>query len=665
MIDFYLMPPIIEALIALALFVLPSAGGLLLTYLIDYKPPFLVRLAFATVTGVVGVSLIAFALASVWGLSAISICSSLLASFLIPFIWTRKFHRSVVEDVHQCYLAAKSSLLSPTKQSLFAIYFGLGMMVFLAFVFWYGVFERNRAILTKMQDNYADLALHMGIINGFVFGENLSLQHPAMAGVKLTYPFIVDFHAALLVKLGLSLSTAFLLQNMFIAFALVTLFVWFARQLTRSQSAGWLALVLLFFNGGLGWTMLFHEAQTTPGGLFALLAKLPHDYSSFENLYRFNNCLIYWFVPMRSMLLATPMLCAVWILWIETLSRWRAEPEKKQNRILATAGVITGLMPLVHAHSYVAVMASASILALLFKRWREWAVFMVIAAAIAIPQIIFVTAGAQVHADKFFGWEFGWEKRGNHFVWYWFLNTGFFIPLLVIALIRLRRKDRLTPDSLSFFIPFILWFIVPNVLKLAPWIWDNIKVLYIWFLGSVPFVAAFLVEYWQKGRRWRLPVVALFISLTLSSALDFYRLFRVAPDQEVYSSADLEFGDLIRKKTAPKSLIMSAPVHNSHVLLTGRRLFVGYPGVIWTHGLSFDGYEEALLSVYQGRPDAEQVLKNRKIEYVLVTLKEFTWAKDLHFAINMDFLSRFSYDEFIDPVFRNSYRLYSVKHSNR
>src|SRR6185295_13979448 len=98
-----------------------------------------------------------------------------------------------------------------------------------------------------------------------------------------------------------------------------------------------------------------------------------------------------------------------WILWIETLRRWREEPEKKQTRMLAAAGVMTGLMPLVHAHSYVALMGSAAILALVFRRWREWAVFAVIAVALALPQILLVTAGGQVHADKFFAWEFGWE----------------------------------------------------------------------------------------------------------------------------------------------------------------------------------------------------------------------------------------------------------------
>src|SRR5436190_4569097 len=154
------MLPMIQAIIALVLFVLPSAGGLLLTYLIDYKPPLVVRLAFAIVTGVVGVSLIAFTLASVWGLSAITICSSALASFLIPLVWTRKVHRNVIDDIHQCYLAAKSSPSSWSKQSLVALSFGFATMGFLAFVFWCGVFDRNRAIITKMVDNYADLALH-------------------------------------------------------------------------------------------------------------------------------------------------------------------------------------------------------------------------------------------------------------------------------------------------------------------------------------------------------------------------------------------------------------------------------------------------------------------------------------------------------------------------
>src|SRR4029079_15973300 len=103
-------------------------------------------------------------------------CLSLLASFLIPFFWTRKIRRSVINDIHESYQAAKSSLLSPSKQSLVAIAFGVGTMVFLAFVFWYGFFDRNRAIITKMIDNYADLALHIGIITRFGFGENFSLN---------------------------------------------------------------------------------------------------------------------------------------------------------------------------------------------------------------------------------------------------------------------------------------------------------------------------------------------------------------------------------------------------------------------------------------------------------------------------------------------------------
>ncbi|WP_413290887.1 hypothetical protein [Bdellovibrio sp. HCB337] len=622
---------------AFALFLLPTLGGWLLTHFFDFKPPAVVRLAFAIVLGVVIVSLTAYILALVWALSTTSILIAVLISFFGPLAFIRKF---------------KTGDSFSFRSHLGALLGGTAVMTFLAFVFAQGVYEQDRAIVTKMVDNYADLALHVGIINGFAFGENFPAEHPALAGVRLSYPFIVDFHAALLVKLGLSLQASFFLQNIFIAFALVILFICFVQKLTQNRAAGWVALVLLFFNGGLGWTMLFQENSAR---------FLSHDYSSFENLYRFNNSLIYWLVPMRSMLLITPMLCAVWLLWLEGIRYWLEQPTEKKTRLFAAAGAFTGLMPLVHAHSYMAIMASAGLFALMYRRWKEWVFFFVPALVLAIPQILLVTTGGGVQASKFLAFEFGWTKEHHGFIWYWFLNTGFFIPLLVAALIYLRRTQKISKDAVMFYAPFVFFFVVPNVLKLAPWIWDNIKILYVWFLGSLPFVAMLLVVAWQKGRAWRLGAGVLFVTLTLSSVLDFVRLFTKAPDLVVYSKEDLQFGDLLQQETATKSLIMSAPVHNSHVLLAGRRLYAGYPGVLWTHGLSIDGIEDEIMAVYQGGPKAEDILRNRKIEYLLVTPKEITWAKDRGFSINTDFLSRFPYQEFKDSVYGWDYRLYKIQ----
>jgi len=44
------------------------------------------------------------------------------------------------------------------------------------------------------------------------------------------------------------------------------------------------------------------------------------------------------------------------------------------------AGVAAGLLPLVHAHSFVVVMAMGACLAVLQLRWRDWLTFFVVAA---------------------------------------------------------------------------------------------------------------------------------------------------------------------------------------------------------------------------------------------------------------------------------------------
>ena len=73
---------------------------------------------------------------------------------------------------------------------------------------------------------------------------------------------------------------------------------------------------------------------------------------------------------------------------------------------------------------------------------------------------------------------------------------------------------------LIFYLPFTLCFIVPNFLKMAPWIWDNIKVLYYWWLASAPLVALLLARLWQQGPIRRIIAVLLFVCVTLAGALD-------------------------------------------------------------------------------------------------------------------------------------------------
>lgn len=188
---------------------------------------------------------------------------------------------------------------------------------------------------------------------------------------------------------------------------------------------------------------------------------------------------------------------------------------------MLAAGVVAGLLPLVHAHSFIVVMGVGACLAVInWQRWREWLVFLLVASLIAIPQLLWSTHGSAVNTRAFIGWEFGWDSGKANFFWFWFKNTGLFIPLLVAALLWKRDDYLVSRKLLFFFLPFTLCFIIPNLVKLAPWIWDNVKVLFYWWIASAPIVALLLARLWEEKSWKRVLAGGLFVVLTLAGALD-------------------------------------------------------------------------------------------------------------------------------------------------
>ena len=62
---------------------------------------------------------------------------------------------------------------------------------------------------------------------------------------------------------------------------------------------------------------------------------------------------------------------------------------------------------------------------------------------------------------------------------------------------------------LIYYLPFTL-FSSFNLIKLAPWVWDNIKVLYYWWRWLAPLVALLLARLWQQRGVKRLVALTLF-----------------------------------------------------------------------------------------------------------------------------------------------------------
>ncbi|HEX3558414.1 MAG TPA: hypothetical protein VHU19_04375 [Pyrinomonadaceae bacterium] len=339
-------------------------------------------------------------------------------------------------------------------------------------------------------------------------------------------------------------------------------------------------------------------------------------------------------------------------------------------REMLAAGLIAGLLPLVHAHSFVVMMLMGACLALMqgvavtmsgrgaseeaaarvdmpvwksvWTVWRPWVVFAAAASVLALPQMFWATRESSTRAGQFFGWEFGWMHGEENVVWFWLKNTGVFIPLLVAALAWRGREPVVSRKLLFFFLPFVLCFVVPNLYRLSPWGWDNIKVLFYWWVASAPLVALVLARLWRRGASYRALAVCLLVAQTAAGGLDVWRAASGTVERRTFDPEGIAFAGVVKSMTPPRSLILHAPTYNDPIYLTGRRTFLGYPGHVWSHGIDQSGRESELKSIYSGSSEAVGLIARDGIEYVVVGPLEREELKKYGVAVNEAFFRRFT-----------------------
>jgi hypothetical protein len=472
--------------------------------------------------------------------------------------------------------------------------------------------------MTGEANNYGDLGVHLGIISGFVQGEGYPPEHTEMAGTRLTYPFLVDFGAALLVASGLEVTVALLVQNVLLALALAgSLYRWM-KVLTGDRLPSLLAPVLFLFSGGFGFVLLIVEQAESGRPLTSLLGSLPHSYTilwgDWFDVLRWGNPLTSLLITQRAFLLGVPLALTVWAAWWQALE----EPRHRARRLLA-AGLVAGLLPLSHAHSFLVLMAMGGCLALLFVRhWRDWALFFAGATILAVPQIVWSTRGAGASAGTFVGWHYGWTMpRDGPFslAEFWAINLG----LAWLGLAALAWPRALVSPRLRLFLaPFLLCLIVPNVVRLAPWEWDNIKVLLYGYLALVPPLALLLARLLRAGWPARAVAALALAGLTASGALDVWRV--VSRSQEIvhFDEATLAQARLIEEATPPRARILTSQSVSRPTLLTGRRSVIGASFHIWTHGMDAPTAEAHVRTLYAGGPEADRLLERYAVDFVLV-----------------------------------------------
>lgn len=625
-------------LISLIIIAAITAGGLGLTYLVEREEPLLWRVAAGTVVGSAVFGTLAFIGAMLFGLSPAVVIGTLLIVVAAGFAVVRGERRKTFD--HDLAKARGKIQGSKTSKILPFFYYA-GSLILLVFFFDRAMIETDQGIFTGGSNNLGDLPFHLGAIYSFAEGANFPPENPNWAGATFSYPFIADLITAMFVKLGIGVRDAMLVQNVTWAFSLLVLLEAYVRRVTGLKDPAKLAPVLLFLSGGLGFIWFLGSTD----GLW----NLTKDYTIGDE-FRWGNSLITLFLTQRSLLLGMPItLIVLGYLWrlfaTELTENTEGESVEFVNLITPiTLGVLAGLLPLIHLHS-LAVLFVVSVFVLAFRRdhWREMIAFGVGVSAIAIPELLWSMSGSATRASEFIAWHFGFDARDTNILWFWIKNTGIFIPLAGFGIYlwlqprspeesrkeKVKAKKaikvegpRVSKTLVLFYIPFAFLFILANVTKLAPWEWDNIKVLIYWFVGSLPFVVVAIAWMWQKDAAWKAVAVLSVVILTASGGLDVWRTASRQINYPVFSADAMTISDRIRAVTPPRSLFLNAPTYNTAVVLSGRRSLMRYPGHLSSHGIDYGSREEDVKRIYRGGPDAVGLMEKYGIEYVLISPEE-------------------------------------------
>jgi hypothetical protein len=477
---------------------------------------------------------------------------------------------------------------------------------------------------------WGDWAAHLTFTGSFAYAHNFPPEYPIDPGNHLGYPFMIDFLAAQLVPLGSTLPSSLVLSSGLLGLAFPAVLYLAAARFAGGRAAAAIAVSAFLLSGGFGFIYLVGDLQQS--GLKALV-HLPREYTLNRDLnYQWLNPVLAYLVPQRSTLFGFSLaLITLVVLWL-------AVREGHGWPAYLFAGVVTGLMPAFHVHAFGTVVALSMFWAV-FNRRRQWLAFFIPALLVGVAILRWMWPPAQNTycggTPTFAGYclELGWlsylDWQKHSFVqvpvdwlWFWLKNLSVFVPLLVAAHFARRR---LPTRFDRWYAPMWLWFLVPNVIVLQPWDWDNTKFFIFWaLLGSI-LVGALLAEMFKRGPALAGAAAALLVLLGLSGALDLAR----ASDYSVSSfqftdTKGLQVAEWVRTHTPADSVFAVADEHNNPIpTFGGRRVMSGYPGWLWTYGLGDYGQKGTdELAILRGDPKTPQLVAKYGVDYVLIGPQE-------------------------------------------
>ena len=171
--------------------------------------------------------------------------------------------------------------------------------------------------------------------------------------------------------------------------------------------------------------------------------------------------------------------------------------------------------------------------------------------------------------------------------------------VLVVLLRRLSRDDQQPLWPAAFVLPALYLFFLSCNVKFAPWEWDNTKVLIWAYLILLPFLWDLVIahlSFWRKAIICELLFASGFITL-------FGGLRPDMPGRTFASRSELEMVERAVREIPITEPILSHPTFDHPLMLVGRRVVLGYPGHISSHGLDPGPHASKIEAIMRGWGD--------------------------------------------------------------
>lgn len=460
---------------------------------------------------------------------------------------------------------------------------------------------------TGIINAWGDLGWHIATITLFAEGQPFPPENPIFAGSRLTYPFLANVHSAILIKTGSSLTESVVLPAIIFMSMTLTLLYCFARDYGKSRVGAGIALMLFIFTGGtLGWLNFANDVRHSGQSLVEFLIHLPpSDYSgsgSNDKGMHVLNPILALLLPQRPFLFGMPLALSILLML-----RPRAS---LTNVHRAIAGVFAGLLPLFHAHTVIALLPTLFGLFILAPG-VHWLAFGIPAMLVGFPELLVYMQGEQA-GGSFLRFGPGWMIGNENPVWFWLKNTGLLIPATVLGFFMRVPKPAKTTALAG-----LVLFAIANTFLFAPWAWDNYKIFIYWIIFSLPLVGFVIARALNAlPSLARGPLIIIVALHMVSAGLDLWRV--ALPSATMWTewdSAGIAIAEKITSVTPKGSVILTAPYHNSPVVLAGRPRYLGYPDHVWSHGGSPWERKKAVQDFYTGGNDT---LTETSVDYVFI-----------------------------------------------